>query len=114
MLRTLIIDDELLARNRLRKLLATIGDINIIAEAENGADAIAKIEEHKPDLLLLDVQMPDLDGFAVLKMVEVKPMPNVIFVTAFDQYAVDAFEANAVDYLLKPVARERLELAIKK
>jgi two-component system, LytTR family, response regulator len=114
MLRTLIIDDEPLARNRMKKLLATVSDIEIAGEAENGAEAITKIEEHRPDLLLLDVQMPDLDGFAVLKMVEVKPMPYVIFVTAFDQYAVDAFEANAIDYLLKPVARERLERAIKK
>ena len=114
MLRTLIIDDELLARNRMRKLLSSVSDIEVVDEAENGAEAIAKIEEHQPDLLLLDVQMPDLDGFAVLKMIEVKRMPYVIFVTAFDQYAVDAFEANATDYLLKPVARERLERAIKK
>ena len=114
MLRTLIIDDELLARNRMRKLLSTVSDIEVIDEAENGAEAISKIEERKPDLLLLDVQMPDMDGFGVLKMLEVKPMPYVIFVTAFDHYAVNAFEANAIDYLLKPVARERLDLAIKR
>ena len=114
MLRTMIIDDELLARNRLRKVLSTIPDVNIVGEAENGADAVAKIEQLCPDLLLLDVQMPDLDGFAVLKMIEVKRMPYVIFVTAFEQYAVDAFEKNAVDYLLKPVVRKRLEIAIRK
>jgi len=114
MVKSIIIDDEPLARRRLRKLFASVPDVEILDEAENGSDAIAKIERHKPDLLLLDVQMPDMNGFEVLRMMEVSPAPYVIFVTAFDQYAVDAFEANAIDYLLKPVSRERLGKAITK
>src|SRR5262245_8695044 len=114
MIRTIIIDDEALARARLRRLLAEFSDIEIVAEAEDGADAVLKIEEHRPDLLLLDVQMPELDGFGVLKMLDLQTMPKVIFITAHDQYAVDAFEVNAVDYLLKPVRLERLQQAINK
>jgi two-component system LytT family response regulator len=112
MIHTLIIDDEPLARKRLRTLLAAFADVEVVAEAENGADAVLKIETHRPDLLLLDVQMPDLDGFGVLRMVELETLPLAIFVTAHDQYAVDAFEVNAVDYLLKPVRRQRLEQAL--
>ncbi|HZS48453.1 MAG TPA: response regulator [Blastocatellia bacterium] len=114
MLKTIIIDDEQLARRRMRKMLSTFQDVEILDEAENGSDAIAKIEHHNPDLLFLDVLMPDINGFEVLKMMEVTQQPYVIFVTAFDQYAVDAFEANAIDYLLKPVSRERLETAVEK
>lgn len=98
----------------MRKMLSTFQDVEILDEAENGSDAIAKIEHHNPDLLFLDVLMPDINGFEVLKMMEVTQQPYVIFVTAFDQYAVDAFEANAIDYLLKPVSRERLETAVEK
>jgi two-component system, LytTR family, response regulator len=112
MIRAMVIDDEPLARNRLRKLLSSVADIEVMAEADSGPDAILKIEEHSPDLILLDIQMPDLDGFGVLRMLDPDALPLVIFVTAYDRYAVDAFEVNAVDYLLKPVRRERLEQAL--
>ncbi len=88
--------------------------IEVVAEAESGADAVIKIEKYEPDLLFLDVRMPGLDGFETLSMVETESPPLVIFVTAYDQYAVAAFEANAVDYLLKPVRRQRLEQALAK
>lgn len=113
-IRTLIIDDEELARKRLRRLLTAFADIDVVAEADSGSDAVLKIEAHRPDLLLLDVQMPDLDGFGVLRMLDLERLPLVIFVTAYDQYAVGAFEVNAIDYLLKPVRRQRLEQAIAK
>ncbi len=113
-IRTLIIDDEELARKRLRRLLREFADIQIVAEAESGSEAVLKIETHRPDLLLLDVQMPDLDGFGVLRMLDLDRLPLVIFVTAYDRYAVEAFEVNAVDYLLKPIRRQRLEQAIAK
>jgi len=112
MIRTLIVDDEPLARKRLRTLFAAFTDVQVVAEAENGAEAVTKIETLTADLLLLDVQMPDLDGFGVLRMVETETLPLVIFVTAYDQYAVNAFEVSAVDYLLKPVRRERLAQAL--
>src|SRR6266540_3707480 len=111
MIRTLIVDDEELARKRLRRMLAPFGDVDVIGEAENGAEAVAKIESERPDLVFLDVQMPDLDGFGALRMIELDRMPMVIFVTAFDQFAVNAFEVNAIDYLLKPVHRQRLDQA---
>jgi two-component system LytT family response regulator len=114
MIRTLIVDDEPLARKRLRTLLAAFSDVQVKAEAGNGADAVTMIETEPADLLLLDVQMPDLDGFSVLRMVETERMPLVIFVTAYDEYAVNAFEVSAVDYLLKPVRRERLAQALSK
>jgi two-component system LytT family response regulator len=113
-IRALIVDDEELARRRLHRLLAAFADVQIIGEAANGADAVAKIEAEQPDLVFLDVQMPDLDGFAVLRLIETAPLPLVIFVTAFDQYAVNAFEVCAVDYLLKPVHRQRLEQSLVK
>jgi DNA-binding LytR/AlgR family response regulator len=112
MLRTLIVDDEPLARERLLDLLDGRPDVQIVGAAEGGADAVQKSETLRPDLVLLDVQMPDLDGFGVLRMLEVEPLPLVIFVTAYDQYAVEAFEVSAVDYLLKPVRRERLDQAL--
>jgi DNA-binding LytR/AlgR family response regulator len=114
MIRALIIDDEALARNRLRRMLADFDYIEIVDEAEGGLDAIARIETHKPELVLLDVQMPDLDGFGVLQMADVHPLPLVIFVTAYDRYAVEAFEVNAIDYLMKPVRRRRLQAAMEK
>lgn len=113
-IRTLIVDDEELARKRLRRMLAPFGDLEIIAEAECGVEAVTKIESGRPDLIFLDVQMPDLDGFGALRMIELDRMPMVIFVTAFDQFAVNAFEVNAIDYLLKPVHRQRLEQAVAK
>jgi DNA-binding LytR/AlgR family response regulator len=110
----MIIDDEELARKRLRRMLAPFGEIEIIGEAENGAEAVTRIESERPDLVFLDVQMPDLDGFGALRMIELERMPMVVFVTAFDQFAVNAFEVNAIDYLLKPVHRQRLEQAVAK
>jgi two-component system LytT family response regulator/two-component system response regulator LytT len=114
MIHALIVDDEQLARERLRGMLAPFADIEVVAEADSGADAVFKIEKYEPDLLFLDVRMPGLDGFETLRMVETEPLPLVIFVTAYDQYAVAAFEANAVDYLLKPASRRRLEQALAK
>ena len=114
MIRTLIVDDEELARKRLRRMLEPFDDLEIVGEAENGADAVTKIESERPDLIFLDVQMPDLDGFGALKMIELERMPMVIFVTAFDQFAVNAFEVNAIDYLLKPIRAERLLAALNK
>ena len=106
----MIVDDEELARGFLRELLATHPDIEIVAECPNGFDAVKAIGETRPDLLFLDVQMPKLDGFEVLELID--PGPVVIFVTAYDQYAMRAFDAHAVDYLLKPFGRDRFELAL--
>ncbi len=114
MIHALIVDDEQLARERLREMLTPFADIEIVAEADSGADAVIKIEEFEPDLLFLDVRMPGMDGFETLRMVETETLPLVIFLTAYDQYAVAAFEANAVDYLLKPARQRRLEQAIAK
>ena len=109
----IIIDDELPARIRLRKLLAEYStSINIIDEATNGFEALEKINGMKPDIIFLDIQMPGIDGFEVLQ--KVKHLPIVIFTTAFDQYALKAFETNSVDYLLKPIEKERLKQAIAK
>lgn len=114
MIHALIVDDEQLARERLRGMLAPFADIEVVAEADGGADAVIKIEKYEPDLLFLDVRMPGMDGFETLRMIETEPLPLVIFVTAYDQYAVAAFEANAIDYLLKPVRRQRLEQSLAK
>ncbi len=107
---TLIVDDERLARERLKRLLADIEDVEIVGEAEGGAQAIEMIEEQRPDLVLLDIQMPGLDGFAVIETLQ--DPPPVIFVTAYDEYAIRAFEVNALDYLLKPFSQQRLERSI--
>jgi two-component system LytT family response regulator len=111
-LRVIIVDDEPLARARVRRLLNDVGGATIVAEAGSAADARAAIAKTKPDVLLLDVQMPGEDGFALLKSLD--PRPAVVFVTAFDHYAVRAFEENAVDYLLKPFRRERLAEALER
>jgi len=95
-------------------MLGAYSDISVIDEAENGPDAVLKIESVKPDLLFLDVQMPDLDGFSVLRMIDNSVLPLTVFVTAHDQYAIDAFEVNAIDYVLKPIKRSRLEQAVSK
>lgn len=108
MIRTLLVDDEPLARSRLRKLLADQTDLEILGEAETGAEAVLLIETTPADLVLLDIHLPDMDGFAVLEMLRMEQLPLVVFVTAFDQYAVDAFEVNAIDYVLKPVRHTRL------
>ena len=109
-LRVLIVDDETPARQRVRRLLEEVGGAEIVGEAASAAEARERIAASRPDLLLLDIQMPGEDGFALLESLD--PRPAVVFVTAFDHYAVRAFEENAVDYLLKPFRRERLAAAL--
>ena len=109
-MRVLIVDDEAPARERLKRLLADIQGVEIAGEAENGSQAVELIERQQLDLILLDIQMPGLDGFGVIEALT-EP-PPVIFVTAYDEYAIRAFEVNALDYLLKPFSKERLEKAI--
>jgi two-component system LytT family response regulator len=111
-LRVLIVDDEPLARARLRELLEDESDIEIVGECGNGADAVTRIAGDEPDLVLLDIQMPEIDGFGVLRAIGTDRMPAVIFVTASDAHAVRAFEVHAVDYVLKPVDHDRLLEAI--
>ena len=110
-LRTLIVDDEPLARTGLREFLEAERDVDIVGECGDGMTAVTAIEEHAPDLVLLDVQMPELSGFGVLERLK-RPLPAVIFVTAHDRYALDAFEAHAIDYLLKPVDKSRFQRAL--
>ena len=112
-LKVLVVDDEPLAREGLKLLLGR-QQVESISEARNGREAIARIREQKPDLVLLDVQMPRTDGFAVVRALGAERMPPVIFVTAHDQYAIRAFEVAAIDYLLKPVTEERFALAFKR
>jgi len=107
-LRIVIADDERPARSFLAALLRSFDDVVIVAEAESGKDAVAAIERERPDLALLDLQMPELDGLDVVRMLKKADVPLVAFVTAYDEYAVRAFEVNAVDYLLKPVDKSRL------
>jgi len=111
-LQTLIVDDEPLARQGLRMLLAEDADVAAIHEANDGRAAVAAIRSKRPDLVFLDVQMPEMDGFAVVREIGAESMPAVVFVTAHDQYAIQAFEINALDYLLKPVTRERFAQAL--
>ncbi len=106
-----VVDDETLAREVLREHLALHPEISVVGECSNGFDAVKVITETKPDLVFLDIQMPKLNGFEVLELVE--HAPAVVFVTAFDQYALKAFEVHAVDYLLKPFSRERFEEALR-
>jgi len=115
-LSAIIVDDEQLARDELRFLIESLDDIEVVAQGGNGVEALNLIREHTPDLVFLDVQMPGLDGFGVIKKLLDKklPMPQVIFATAFDQYAVKAFEVNAVDYLLKPFDKKRVAQAVEK
>lgn len=110
--RVLIIDDESLARELVNRYLSDIPGIEILGECENGFDALKAIQELKPDLVFLDIQMPKIDGFELLEVLDRKP--EIIFTTAFDHYAIRAFEMNAVDYLLKPFSRERLVQALEK
>ena len=111
-MKALIIDDERLARTELKRLLTPFKDINVVGEAVNAEDALEKIGELKPDLLFLDIQMPGKTGFEMLE--ELDSVPAVIFTTAYDEYAIKAFEYNALDYLLKPIEPKRLEESIKK
>jgi two-component system, LytTR family, response regulator LytT len=115
-LTALIIDDEALARQELQYLLERAGGVEVLAQGTNGIEAVDLIRTHRPDVVFLDVQMPGLDGFAVLKKLldRKMPLPQVVFATAFDQYAVRAFEVNAVDYLLKPFDRKRVLQTIEK
>jgi two-component system response regulator LytT len=115
-LTALIIDDEPLARQELLYLLEDIGGVEVLAQGTNGIEAVELIRQHKPDVVFLDVQMPGLDGFAVLKKLLDKKisMPQIVFATAYDQYAVRAFEVNAADYLLKPFDRKRVEQTVEK
>lgn len=111
-LQAIIVDDEELARQRIRDLLEERPDIEVSAECRNGTMAIEAIRRHDPDLVFLDVQMPDVDGFGVIEEIGADKMPPVIFVTAFDKYALHAFDSGAVDYLLKPFDRERFQRAV--
>src|SRR5580692_6017501 len=112
----LIVDDERLAREELKYLLDAAGGVEVIAQGQNGIEAVHLIRTHHPDVVFLDVQMPGLDGFAVLKKLlereDADRMPQIIFATAFDQYAVRAFDVNAIDYLLKPFDRARVMQAL--
>src|SRR5436309_2421851 len=110
-LRIALVDDERLARRRLRRLLGAAPDVEIVAEAADGESAVAAIEASRPDLVLLDVQMPEQDGFAVVGQLAL-PRPLIVFVTAHDEFAIEAFNVHAVDYLLKPVSQERLLSAL--
>jgi two-component system LytT family response regulator/two-component system response regulator LytT len=114
-LRAVLVDDEQLARDELRYLLGQVGGIDVIGQAGNGAEALDVIARLEPDLVLLDVQMPGLTGFEVARrMLDAGPGAHIIFVTAFDQHAIEAFEVNAVDYLLKPVEPDRLAVAVQR
>jgi DNA-binding LytR/AlgR family response regulator len=115
-LSAVIVDDEQLARDELAYLLKGVDDVNVVAQGKNGLEAVSLIREHNPDLVFLDVQMPGLDGFGVIKkLLDRKiPLPKIVFATAFDQYAVKAFEVNAVDYLLKPFDKKRVAQSVQK
>ena len=113
-IRALIVDDEPLARERVRSLLAKEADVEIVGECANGCEAIEAIERHTPDLVFLDVQMPELDGFGVLENVQAEQLPFIIFVTAYDEYAVRAFDVHALDYVLKPFDKERFREALER
>jgi two-component system LytT family response regulator len=111
-IRTLVVDDEPLARERTRKLLEKAKDIDVVGECSNGADAVESIGNLQPDLVLLDVQMPELDGFGVLERLRGRKLPAIIFVTAHDKFALRAFDVHALDYLLKPFDAERFNQAL--
>ena len=113
-IRTIIIDDEPLAREGVRQVLADEADVEIVAECPDGVEAVKAIEHHRPDLLILDVQMPRLNGFEVLEALEPEQIPAIIFTTAHDQHAIRAFEVNALDYLLKPFKPARLQKALER
>ena len=115
-LSAVIVDDEQLARDELAYLLKSVDGVDIVAQGKNGVEAVNLIKEHSPDLVFLDVQMPGLDGFGVIKKLLDKKvaLPQIVFATAFDQYAVKAFEVNAVDYLLKPFDKKRVTQSVQK
>ncbi len=114
-MKTLIVDDEQLARDEMRFLLAGEKDVEIVGEAAGGREAIALVREKRPELVFLDIQMPEVDGFRVVKaLIDDGDPPLVVFATAYDQYAIRAFEVNALDYLLKPIDRQRLASALER
>ncbi|RYF17704.1 MAG: response regulator [Flavobacteriales bacterium] len=112
MIRTILIDDEALARDIVKHYLKAFPEVEIVAECNDGFEGLKAITQHQPDLIFLDIQMPKISGFEMLELVEKRPA--VIFTTAFDEYAIKAFEVNAVDYLLKPIEQSRFEQAIQK
>ena len=112
MIKTIIIDDEPLARSIVREYLQGYADIQIVQECNDGFEGVKAITEHQPDLIFLDIQMPKINGFEMLELVDQRP--SVIFTTAFDEYAMKAFEAHAIDYLLKPFSKERFDKALQK
>jgi two-component system LytT family response regulator len=114
MMRALIVDDELHAREELEALLQETGEFAAVSQCGNAIEALREIRQQKPDVLFLDVQMPAINGFELLGMIDEEAVPNTVFVTAFDDYAVKAFEENALDYLVKPVETERLAKTIRK
>src|SRR5260221_11780686 len=115
-LSAVIVDDEQLARDELAFLLKDVGDVDVVAQGKNGVEGVSLIREHNPDLVFLDVQMPGLDGFGVIKKLLDKKvvLPKIVFATAFDQYAVKAFQVNAVDYLLKPFEKKRVAQSLQR
>src|SRR6516164_596448 len=113
-IRALVVDDEPLGRRAVRRFLGKHVGVDVICECGDGESAVRAIRERKPDLVFLDVQMPEMDGFQVLSEVGANEMPVTIFVTAYDRYALRAFDANAIDYLLKPFGHERLDRALKR
>jgi two-component system LytT family response regulator len=113
-IRTLIVDDEKLARDKLRRLLGKESDIDIIGECSCGTDTVEFINQKDPELVFLDIQMPELNGFEVLGKIKPEKMPTIVFVTAYDQYALDAFNVHALDYLTKPFDQDRLQTALGK
>lgn len=112
MIRAILIDDEPLSREIIKSYLKKFPTVDVVAECNDGFEGVKSIQEHQPDLIFLDIQMPKINGFEMLELVN--PVPHVIFITAFDEYALKAFEANAIDYLLKPVSEDRFEKALKK
>ncbi|MEE8576538.1 MAG: response regulator [candidate division Zixibacteria bacterium] len=114
MLTVLIVDDERLARSRLSRMLTSVDNVKIVGQCANGQEALKAIQQYSPDLVFLDVQMPQMNGFEVVRSISPKNRPVLIFVTAFDQYAIKAFEVNAVDYLLKPFDQKRFRTALRR
>ena len=113
-IRALVVDDEPIARRGVRRELGRDAEVEIVGECANGRDAVAFIREQAPDLVFLDLQMPELDGFGVVEQVGVERMPPVVFVTAFDEFALKAFELHALDYVLKPFSSERFQTALRR
>jgi two-component system, LytTR family, response regulator len=111
-LRVVVIDDEELPRQRVRDLVHAHAALTLVGEASDGAQALDVIVEHRPDLIFLDIQLPELDGFQVVDALDDEMLPAIVFVTAYDQYALRAFEVDAVDYLLKPITQERFDAAV--